>query len=262
VDLTAIAVSLSGEVFAATRNHIFHSTDRGELWDTTSTQSIDNSGQIAVLTFDATGDILAGVQKTTATTSGVYRLRITGTYWSIDTLGLIASVRAMVVNTNGTIYAGGDNGAFRSTDNGKTWSDISSGLIVRTITSLAIDREGHLLAGLAEGSVVRSSERVEIPATVDNTVGNTTLSSTSAFWIGSGFSSGQIPIHFPLSRTEHVAIDILTSDGRYIARLLDDELNAGTHQVVWNASAMASGPYFCRIIQGQRSTLLPVIIAR
>jgi len=35
--------------------------------------------------------------------------------------------------------------------------------------------------------------------------------------------------------------------GREVATLIDEKLNAGSHRVVWDASRIASGIYFCRL---------------
>ncbi len=54
-------------------------------------------------------------------------------------------------------------------------------------------------------------------------------------------------ITFGLSKRTHAALTIHDVLGNEIIRLVDKELDAGTHSVVWNASEYGSGVYFCSL---------------
>ncbi len=57
--------------------------------------------------------------------------------------------------------------------------------------------------------------------------------------------NAQVKIPFSLSHTTHVRIAIYDVLGKLISVLLDGELPAGHHGVVWNASERLSGVYLC-----------------
>jgi len=67
-------------------------------------------------------------------------------------------------------------------------------------------------------------------------------------------------IGFTISDASHVEMRIFAADGREIARLIDDGIEAGSHSVRWDGrdargADVASGVYFVRLdVQGQRTT--------
>lgn len=68
-------------------------------------------------------------------------------------------------------------------------------------------------------------------------------------------------ISFSISSPGQIALRIYDATGRLVARLLEDHLEAGRHEVVWdgraeNGTRLASGVYFCRLESG------PVTITR
>ncbi len=72
-------------------------------------------------------------------------------------------VRSLVINLEGHIFAGtAGNGVLRSTDHGKNWKAINTGLPGRNVVSLTINTNGHLFAiGLDYGGVYRSIDNGE-----------------------------------------------------------------------------------------------------
>ena len=58
---------------------------------------------------------------------------------------------------NGYIFAGTDNGVFRSADNGNTWTQINSGLPETNVYILAINSDGYIFAGTDAQGVFRST---------------------------------------------------------------------------------------------------------
>lgn len=68
-------------------------------------------------------------------------------------------------------------------------------------------------------------------------------------------------ISFDLSETGYAQLEVTDMWGRVVIRLVDEELEAGTHSVVWNADGFASGVYIYRLTAGnvmkaQRMVLL------
>jgi len=68
-----------------------------------------------------------------------------------------AIVLSLVVNSNGHILAGTyQQGLFRSTDNGETWSQPSSNLTTVIVNALAVSPNGNIFAGTTGKGVFRS----------------------------------------------------------------------------------------------------------
>jgi hypothetical protein len=67
-------------------------------------------------------------------------------------------------------------------------------------------------------------------------------------------------IEFNLPKATNVKIDIYNSAGQKVITLLNSQMQAGSHQVKWDASGMASGVYYYKIqaggIQGVKRMIL------
>jgi len=57
-------------------------------------------------------------------------------------------------------------------------------------------------------------------------------------------------IEFSLTKTEHVTLSVYDLLGRKLATLTDDEKQAGSHSVTFDASDLSSGVYFYRLQAG------------
>ena len=74
-------------------------------------------------------------------------------------------------------------------------------------------------------------------------------------------------IGFELASTRHVLVTIFDSSGRRVRRLLDEELSAGRHEVLWDGSSeegrrAASGVYFYRIRVADVEVSRPLLMVR
>ncbi|MEK9137769.1 MAG: hypothetical protein AAB393_11655, partial [Bacteroidota bacterium] len=117
----------------------------------------DNQGNIL------TGTYFGGVYKTT--NRGGSWVRVSYGNWDI---------RTILVNAGGHIFIGAaTSGVWRSTDGGTTWVRPSNIVNGRTVTSLALNLAGHLIAGCASTvsqSVYRSTDNGETFALVSSAV--------------------------------------------------------------------------------------------
>ncbi|MCR4439949.1 MAG: T9SS type A sorting domain-containing protein [bacterium] len=55
------------------------------------------------------------------------------------------------------------------------------------------------------------------------------------------------PIRFSLPQRSHVTLKVFDVLGREVTTLVDEELSAGEHSVVFNAKDLSSGVYLCRL---------------
>jgi Secretion system C-terminal sorting domain len=87
--------------------------------------------------------------------SGVYRSTDDGANWIAVNTGITdLDIRALILNDDGSLYAGGD-GVFRTTDEGNHWTGVSSGL-TSFVHDLAAGANGNLVAA-TDGGVYRST---------------------------------------------------------------------------------------------------------
>jgi len=69
--------------------------------------------------------------------------------------------------------------------------------------------------------------------------------------IFNSLNSNRLTVRFAIPKAEHTTIKIFDILGREIATLVDGELPAGEHSVVYNAEGLPSGVYFLRLQAGK-----------
>jgi len=140
--------------------HVFASTDGGLHWSDHST-GISQPNAIHALSFDATGKKLYA-----ATDNGLFVSVDAAQQWSsvpVNVRGLPSetfTVLAFDLNAPQTIYVAGQHDVIGSTDGGKTWSLITSGIpLDATINGLTYDTDNHQLWAATSLGVFRSDDR-------------------------------------------------------------------------------------------------------
>jgi photosystem II stability/assembly factor-like uncharacterized protein len=109
------------------------------------------AGQVLALAVDQNEVIFAG------TDIGVARSVDNGDSWEADLPG--RAVLAFAINDAGHIFAGTiGRGVYRSTDQGKTWTEVNSGLTITLVLALIINSDQYLFAGTYLGGVFRSTD--------------------------------------------------------------------------------------------------------
>jgi hypothetical protein len=190
----------------------------------------------------------------TLLSKGVYRSTDNGTTWTQTTLNN-KSIHSLTVLGN-NILAGTEyyDGLYISTDNGVSWSLKNEGLTsVNGVYSLLI-ANNFIFAGTSNKSVYRRplSEIIsiqnistEIPSTysLQQNYPNPFNPSTKIKF--------DIPaLGFPLGRGAGgmTVIRVYNILGKEIETLVNEKLNPGTYEVIFNASQYPSGVYFYRLI--------------
>ncbi len=69
-------------------------------------------------------------------------------------------------------------------------------------------------------------------------------------------------ISFSLPRDGHVTLEVYDMLGRETAALIDGEMRAGTHEIVWNAGEVSAGVYFYRIVSDGLSRTRSMIFVK
>jgi len=155
--ILSLAVAPNGDLYAGTGilrplggfgGGVFRSTDQGATWTELSAGMEDVP--VTSLLVTPQGYVLAGTF-----TGDLYRLL--GRNW-VRYFRFEGIVMALVANARGHIFAATyGTGVFRSTDGGRTWTEVNVGLDDRYVLSLTVKPDdGRLFAGTATGNVFRS----------------------------------------------------------------------------------------------------------
>jgi photosystem II stability/assembly factor-like uncharacterized protein len=162
VQVNTLAVHPSGALFAGTggdfiAGKIFRSTDRGGNWSQVFSTILPPPVvyYVRALVVNGQGYIFAAVPG-----SGIYRSTDEGNNWAQVNNGLTnLNVYVLSVNRSGVLFAGTNDGVFRSSNGGDTWLHRPP---VRTfVYGLTIGRDGDVYAGVSHlvgsSGVYRSS---------------------------------------------------------------------------------------------------------
>jgi photosystem II stability/assembly factor-like uncharacterized protein len=156
--IRSLAKDVSGNVYAGTfLGGIFKSTDNGTSWLQLYNDTL--RADFRSVAVNSSGYIFGG-------TDGMALQRSTdgGTTWQKMGAGFFTSgtvLGALLVLPGDDLVVGalsGNDGVYRSTNNGATFSYISTGLTNRSIYALGANSAGDLFAATAGGGVFRSTD--------------------------------------------------------------------------------------------------------
>ena len=151
----ALAIGLSGTLYAGTPGGVFRSTNGGGSW---SLAGLPNAS-INVLVIDPTGpnEIYAGTNK------GVFKSSNDGQSWTNLSSSLTNSlVLGLAISSAGTLYAGTfGGGTFVSSNGGQNWTTVNAGLtdtflLIRVLAADPVN-SGTIYLGSQGGGVFRST---------------------------------------------------------------------------------------------------------
>lgn len=278
-DVHAVA-SYNGTLYAGTWGFgVFVSTDNGSTW-TELNNGLGGFLTIQSLTVTQDGTVLVG-------TAGNGVLKLSAGTWTKVTTGY--DVVWALTSAANYIYAGTyGNGLMRSSDNGTTWTTVTS-LNVSYIYALTADASGKVYASSYTSGIMISSDNGSTwssmgmggygvstvlvnPSTKDvyagtkdgkvymisaNTTGGGVTATDKSTEIPTTYQLAQnypnpfnptTSIKFSVPQTSRIQIRVYNSIGQEVAMLADQEFSAGVHQVNFNASKLSSGMYIYQMI--------------
>jgi len=165
-----------------------------------------------------------------------------------DTLLFQFFATSLVSTPSGHIVAGtAGRGAFRSTNAGERWDPVNTGLVGTDIRTMAMDAQGFIYCGTINGTVFKSSAAESMTPIAPPIAPPSVI--PKAYAVEPNYPNPFNPsttIPFALPLAGRVSLKVYNAIGQEIASLLDQEMPAGTHAAVWDASNIPSGMYFYR----------------
>jgi hypothetical protein len=217
--------------------------------DTTTTSTGSNTAMISNLTpapFDGvflTSTYASSSPKPPPIVSEIdeYARNDGWSYWMGDSLTVIGGYNTTAVNASNHLYVANNNGFFKSTDFGLSYSKIQT-QYNPTILHFAVD--SYLYAAMGS-QFLRSismtlgvAERRQLPTN---------------FSLNQNFPNPFNPsttISYELPRSVNVSLSVFDPLGQEIIKLVNDKQGAGIHSVKFDGSRLPSGVYFYRLKAG------------
>ncbi len=294
-----LGVAPWGSIYASGTSGLYRSTDYGDTW-TYATISAPSEEFVSAVAFRPGGIVYAGFHQGVRTPpTGIYVSADSGATWTriysspplLDLSHLLAGptgrllavygqttvsstdngqtwTSAVLPQTfvcfemlpDGVVLAGGPTGISRSTDNGLTWQDEKTGPdSLTSVLSFALDSEaGWMYAGSDAAGLYRTR-------TTPVSVGGHFQFISPDFRLEQNYPNPFNPsttIRFSLTHRANVKLTIYNLLGEKVAELVRGEIDAGNHEVHFNASNLASGVYYCRILAGTLTQVRSMVLSR
>ena len=243
---------------------VFLSTNGGASWD------IISPSDWAVDVVAATPDELGGMNVFAAGREGVFKSSDNGAHWTeVDSSLTNRSISTFVFSPNGkggvNLFAGTyrwdweptyTGGVFLSTNYGTSWTQFDEGLpssFGNHVYTLAVSPPdssgpGYLFAGVQYEGIWRRPLS-DVIASIDPENGE----SPSEFTLFQNYPNPFNPttvISYQLPGVSNVKLVVYDLLGREVSVLVNERKNAGSYEVQFDASGLASGVYVFRLTAG------------
>lgn len=233
-------------LFAASDSRLYRSSDLGENWQTLDSLGYYNQG-ICIHSPNTVYCI---------SSARLYRSTNLGNTWFIA--DSTANFGNLTCNVLGVLFVSDWDGIYRSMDFGVNWEQINSGLTFTDITSMNFDEQGYLYAGTWGAGVFRSVE-----STVSVQIINTEI--PKSFSLSQNYPNPFNPvtnIKFDIPKSGFVEITIYDLLGREVTKLVNQQMQAGSYNVDWDASNYPSGVYFYELVAGSYADTKKMVLIK
>lgn len=252
--LNSIVVSGNTGYSAGGQGTILKTTDAGETW-------LNISGSISESFTDI--DFRGGEFVYMTTSSGnVVRTTNGGVSWELFGTGLIYPARGIAFKDDNTGWCVGDDvygDIYKTTTSGLTWErqrTRHSGLfydvyVIQNDKVIATGVNGVILQTTTGGNPIGIEDpAVELP---------------EIFRLFQNYPNPFNPatnITYDIPERTDVKIAIYDIIGKELEVLLNNEVEAGRYEVIWNAAAYSSGIYFCKILTKDFTKTIKLVLVK
>ncbi len=237
VEFDRCVIDKQGRIYAANRENIIYSDDKGNTWSNTSFNiwrplciGVNSKNEIYVGTFD-----------------GLYKSSDRGISWEkiYDSSTLIAD-RIFIDSKDNIYFIANDFKAYYTMDLGKTWAQLRVGLNDLYVACIEEDADGHLLVGTDQGGVFRSKESIITSVENKKEVPN-------SIFLYQNYPNPFNPsttISYSIPQKSFVELKVYDLLGREILILVNGEKLAGKYEVQFDGKELSSGIYFYKLQSG------------
>jgi len=148
--VTSLAL-FGGNLFAATTNGVFISSNNGANWAVVDSGLPYNNTDSAFVATALT--VIGGTLYTCIYNYGLFYTANNGVSWTPVTSGMGGESVYSFAQAGTNVYAGAGNGVFVSSDNGADWAIIDTGLTNTIVNSLAVVGGANVYAATQYGGV-------------------------------------------------------------------------------------------------------------
>ncbi|MEO8512604.1 MAG: T9SS type A sorting domain-containing protein [Ignavibacteria bacterium] len=222
---------------SSSNGFIFKSTDGGFSWSQSFTSAV------AVICFQ-----MVNPSTGYAGNNLIYKTTNMGASWSTLSNPLITSLFGLKFPADAsTGYAVSLNKILKTTNGGNSWyiftgpvGDYLRSLCFKTGTNdtgFAVGNSGQILFTMNGGGSFTAT-------------GNIQTETPSGFSLSQNYPNPFNPstsIEFTLPEAEKVSLKVFDATGKLVTEIIDHSLEAGTHEINFNASELSSGAYFYKL---------------
>lgn len=263
---------------------IYKSVNGGTSWTSmssglpTGTTDINPIRDISISTLD-TAVVMAGLFFNTATANGgVYLTTNGGLNWVQRISGLPSTqatlIRSCLIRpgTNSEFYIGMDGGTatlrgvYRTTNAGLQWTPFNAGTMLNTYTVRALK-----FRTLADSTLY---------AGVAGTAGGQGVHEYTWIPVGINGNNGQVPkdfalyqnypnpfnpatnIQFDIPKESFVSLKVFDIRGKEVKTLVNENRQAGTYYITFDASSLASGVYFYKLSAHDYTKTMKMVLVK
>jgi photosystem II stability/assembly factor-like uncharacterized protein len=161
--LHEIAFDTNGIIYVATYNYnnpvgIHKSQNNGDNWTQITVNDGQNDLNTTCIAINDKNVIFTGTSG-----DGIFRSSNGGNTWENVSTGLNPYINKIIFNSLGHIFAGTNNGIYRSLDNGESWHLFNAGIADSYINTLQVDNQDYIYAGTRSTGVYKTTKKTTVP---------------------------------------------------------------------------------------------------
>jgi len=160
---------------------------------------------------------------------------------NVDTAFSGPFIDAITINSLNHIFITYHAGVFRSTDNGDSWTKVSS----EKFSALSIDSSDYLYAGTSSGSIYKSKGPTTLTSVEDDK--NRKIFGFKLYQNYPNPFNPSTSIIYSVPMQCRVTIKIFDILGKEVLTLRDEEKSIGSYSVKFDAGGLPSGIYFYQL---------------
>jgi photosystem II stability/assembly factor-like uncharacterized protein len=200
--INALAVTPNGYIFIAMRNlfesqtdttSIYRSIDDGNSWIKVYTCQPDED--IVDFAVTPNGYIFASIFNENVYEGRILKSMDEGLTWGdVIIPSLYGQVECLEANLSGFIFAGAEEGVFRSTDYGSNWTNVAVNFGVYGVQAIGISIQGQIFAGTWAGSIWSSSDNGDSWSTIytgnyDSEIAAISINTNNYIFVGFNYTN-------------------------------------------------------------------------